>query len=87
MSVSGDRRHSIRARWRPTPLNLATSAAYVHCLANGGHTPSEQLIEREFAVGMRLLSVCAKCGVPITYPGFRYGGSVTVKALLEGRKR
>lgn len=45
-----------------SPLNIATTARYRACLAHGGHTPSDRVVER---IGYTVpLIVCASCDVP-----------------------
>jgi len=51
--------------WRPSALNIETTARYEACLADGSHRPSGAVVDRWTSMGT-VMPVCARCGVP--YP-------------------
>lgn len=55
------------ANWKPTPLNIATTARYEACKANGGHMFTDEVIYRtvDSANEPMRLHVCAACRVPV----------------------
>lgn len=57
-----------RPTFTPSPLNLATSAAYDACLAAGTHRAGsgETCLPRQWGVDYVPLAVCDTCGVPVT---------------------
>lgn len=64
--TSGNKwREEKRARRYLTPLNIATSARYDACVANGGHIRSDERVVRDDSGIIREIRLCARCGVPI----------------------
>lgn len=53
--------------WKPTQLNIETTARYEACKANGGHTFTDDVIYRlvDAANEPVRMHVCATCGVPV----------------------
>jgi hypothetical protein len=55
-----------------TALNLATSAAFRRC--DGRHIPSGETVSRIYPATIRVLPVCARCGVPYGGPRTTWNG-------------